>query len=257
MIVRKDPDCFILINQHDHAQISGQMAQNWHPAYFAGEERKESVLTAIYQHDRAWINLDAAPFWNDLAQIPYSFINYPLEIKVVHYQAGITQVQETDSYAALLNSLHYTTFPDLATSAFGSTFLAQETKRQENIRNTLNLTTPAAAEWLRFHLQLLKFCDSLSIYLCINQPGIKKEVEHPWYRAGIAHSEEFYFTKGDRINATWLQANQVQVTPFPFVTEFMVTIPYKKLSPTAIAQSGFTAAFRQASVLTYEVTITA
>jgi len=255
MLVRKAPDSFFLVNQHDHAQVSGQMAQYWHPAYFSGDEKKESVLTAIYQHDRAWINLDAAPFWNDRDHIPYSFTDYPIALKVVHYEAGINQVQETDQYAALLNSLHYTTFPDLAASEFGQQFLETEAHRQATIKENLDLNTPEAAAELRFHLQLLKFCDSLSIYLCLNEPGVKKEEEHPWYRAGIPNSDQFAFTNGEKIQAAWLSATQIQVSPFPFITEFTVTVPYKNLTAVAIAQDGLTLAFQEAQPAFFQVTI--
>jgi len=255
MIIRKNPDNFILINQHDHAHISGEMARHWQAAYFLSEERKESVLTAIYQHDRAWINPDAAPIWNDQVQAPYSFIDFPTALKVVHYQAGINQVATTDTYAALLNSLHYTTFPQLASSDFGQTFLATENKRQTALKDTLGLQTNAAAEILEFHLQLLKFCDNLSIYLCINEPGVKKAAEHPWFRAGIPDSENFTFTQGEKIQATWLSSTQVQVSPFPFAGAFTVSVPYKKLSAAGIAQHGLTAAFEGAQPATYEVTL--
>jgi len=255
MIVRKTSDSFILINQHDHAHISGQIIDNWKPDYFTGDERKRSVIVAIYQHDRGWINLDAVPFWNDHDQIPYSFMDYPTAPKVVHYQAGINEVQEINLYAALLNSLHYTSFPDLGASEYGRIFLAKEFKRQATIKDTLGLHTPGAENLLGFHLQLLKFCDNLSIYLCLNEPGVKKEAEHPWYRSGLPNSEQFAFTKGEKINAVWLSTTQIRVTPFPFVAEFSVRVPYKKINTAAIAQQGLAAAFQQAVPASYEVTI--
>jgi hypothetical protein len=60
MIVRETETSFIYLHQHDHAQISGELATQWRAAYFTRPERRAEVELAVYQHDRGWINLDAA-----------------------------------------------------------------------------------------------------------------------------------------------------------------------------------------------------
>nr|WP_253735858.1 DUF3891 family protein [Paenibacillus sp. FJAT-26967] len=30
------------------------------------------------------------------------------------------------------------------------------------------------------HFKLLKLCDELSLYVCLNEPGVSKDEEHPW-----------------------------------------------------------------------------
>lgn len=122
--------------------------------HFLGEEWKEDVLYSIKEHDRAWIDLDHTPLWNDELQRPYSFIDYPSLIKLTYYRQGIDKVGRQSPYAGLLCSLHFASFYEA----------------QKNVQ---------------FHFKLLQQCDHLSIYLCMQEPGINKAQEISWYRNGF------------------------------------------------------------------------
>jgi len=57
MILLERNESFLMVTQQDHAKLSGEIASNWKQNYFAGIERKDDVIQAIYEHDRCWIEL--------------------------------------------------------------------------------------------------------------------------------------------------------------------------------------------------------
>lgn len=252
MILRETPTCWVLINQHDHALVAGMLTAHWNPAFIPNMAWWPQVLEAVTEHDRGWIGLDQQVAWQEASQKPYSFIDYPLEPKLAAYTRGIDEVAQTNAYGALLCSLHYTTFPDLETTPEGRTFRQGEAARQHTIKAALRLDDPQAEELLHFHLQLLKCCDGLSIYLCINEPGVSKAQEHPWYRGGLPYSH-FSFTQGKGMVASWHQAQAVQVSPFPFGQAFTVTIPYRQVNKDQIKELGAARAVHLATYQQYQV----
>jgi hypothetical protein len=93
MIMVEYDQHFSMITQHDHARLSGDIAADWDPEFFSGSYYKQEVLHAIYEHDRGWIDLDDTPFWNDKADAPYTFMDFPLGPKLVFYQKGVDEVK--------------------------------------------------------------------------------------------------------------------------------------------------------------------
>jgi hypothetical protein len=255
MIVREMPPSFICICQHDHARISGVMADHWLAAYFEDAARQSDVVLAVYEHDRAWIPLDAEPRWNEQTHTPHSFLDFPAEPRLRHYQQGLTELEQLAPYAGLLSSLHYTGFPELAKVEIGRVFMQQEELRQRRLKQQLGLT-PDTQESLDFHVQLLKFLDRLSLYLCMNEPGASKEQEHPWYRAGIPFSDYFSFADHHLIQASWATKSQVQVQPFPFDEAFTITLRYKELLKDQIASEGLATCFQRARLEKMTIWIT-
>jgi hypothetical protein len=244
MIVRETKEGYILVKQHDHAHLSGQLADHWKEEFFKGKDKKEEVLYAVYQHDRGWISLDESPFWNDRDDVPYSFMDFPLVPKLVHYEFGIDKVKENNSYAALLCSLHYTALLYSASADKAGNYLSHEKQRQRKLKEQLHIHSTEKEEQLTYHFHLLQFFDRLSLYLCINEPGVRKSGEFQKYKDGFKNSEYFYFTNGSKIKAEWLDTNHVSVHPFPFEKEFKVTFRYKEVTKAAIKQFGIIKAYK-------------
>lgn len=61
MIIYERTDDFVMIKQHDHAQLSAEIARHVNQAVFLNPSRKEDVLYSISEHDRGWIDLDDVP----------------------------------------------------------------------------------------------------------------------------------------------------------------------------------------------------
>ena len=106
MIVRERPDSFLLFEQHEHAIIAGEFALRWRerPRPF------ESTVYAIANHDVAWREADREVLWNEEKDRPYSFMDYPLDLKLPAQRRGIDLVADHDPYAGCLCSMHYARF---------------------------------------------------------------------------------------------------------------------------------------------------
>lgn len=228
LVVTEIEDHILLFEQHEHARVCGEFAEAWKEEYFVGEENKASVIYAIYEHDNGWIELDRYPLLNRKTLVPYSFINYPLGEKLQAYTNGINRVEQQDNYAALICSLHYTSFFEGYTNGRGEDFLTQERERQEKFRQQLTINN----ESLLFHYRLLQFCDNLSLYLCMNEPGVDKQNEFVWFRRGFA--QKFPYNNQRKIIAHWLDKETVSLTDFPFKNEITVTLNYKKVKKSNV-----------------------
>lgn len=248
MIVREREDTFILISQHDHAKISGDITKYLNKDLL-GSNHIDDVIAAAYQHDRGWIALDQTPRWNGHA--PYSFMNYPLIPKLRAYHQGLNEVENMNKYACMICSLHYCSFSYPVVSPEVIDFLKQEEVRQERIINAINDLN--MEDSMNSHLRILQFSDRLSLYVCLNEPGTMKENEHTWYKEGIKHSEILNTKEFKPIVTNWVNQNEISVTGFPFESEFQTKVKYKELSKSTIRGIGIEQAFEEAEWKEHEI----
>jgi hypothetical protein len=212
VIVRETPDSFVLVKQHDHALASGEFARRW-----ADQPRPlESTLYAIAHHDVAWRGPDAEVRWNEETGRPYSFVDYPPELKVRAYAEGLEWVEERDPYAACLCSMHYETLlRRFGGSEAEARFVEDEARRQERLRAGMGEEELGNLER---NLNLLRLCDGLSLFVCLNEPG--GDEDPPPYPEGF----EF---EGERYLPVWEDRSTLRLDPNPFSGPFEVAIPYR------------------------------
>ncbi|MCD8510506.1 MAG: DUF3891 family protein [Bacillus sp. (in: Bacteria)] len=229
MIVIESSGGFRLIEQHEHAIISGFLAEAWRDDLFIGKNRRHEVELAIKNHDACWQRLDKNPILNAKKGRPVSFIDFPLEEKIDAYRSGVDEMLEQNDYAAFLISLHYTSFfRGKLDDENGQRFKDQEQTRQKQLRQKLDVN----GEDVQFHFDLLQLCDNLSLYLCMNEWGSSKEEEYPWFREGfpqkLATVDAKFYTK-------WINENEVALDPYPFKEDSVkVTIPNKHIRKVEI-----------------------
>ncbi|GAA4452947.1 DUF3891 family protein [Nibrella saemangeumensis] len=254
MIIRETPDSFWMVQQPDHAHLSGLIAEAWHDPYFELSPHREDTIRAVYSHDDSWLPADQTPFWNDVQRMPFSFIHYPSALKIVLYTNGINILEQEIPYSALLVSLHYSSFMNKQVEA-ESRFLRQEEARQHRLKQHLEIRTEEQQALLHYHFDLLQFCDNLSLYLCLNKPGTSKEDEHPFFQEGFKNSDHFAFTGHQKIHAFWPTPDQVRLRPFPFKSAFEMSMKTKKVSKLAIQENGLLPAYSQTDLSIITVTI--
>ncbi|MFP7477235.1 DUF3891 family protein [Terribacillus saccharophilus] len=220
MIVRENNEGkTVLIPQHDHAAISGEIARHWRKDDPDSPTQRPDAIMAIDQHDRAWIPLDEVPKRKPDGKGFYSFIDYPQDDKLRAYQQGIMEVREQSRYAAILCSRHYCSFfSDDTDDQQIKAFLDREYGLQQADLQTL---TSAEKATLDIDQKMLSFCDDVSLYLCMNQPGVSKEDEVSWFRDGFR--EQFSFA--DKITGEWVSSEEVRLTPSPLESPVRVMIP--------------------------------
>ncbi|MCM3569268.1 DUF3891 family protein [Neobacillus mesonae] len=242
MIIREREDRFIMIKQHDHAKISGTIAQNWKNSYFNGMDWKDEVILAIREHDCGWIEADSDPLWNIQQDKPYSFTDYPIESKTVIYKKGIDEVERKSKYASLLCSLHYISFLQNDGQFAAKQFVTDERNRLRRIFYELGIQGDMKMESLVMdHLKILKFCDNLSLYICLNEAGVEKENEHPFYRNGFP--EAFPFANNQLIHAYWLGQETVSLSFSPLYKEIQVFLPFKEVKKEVIRSNCISKAY--------------
>ncbi|WP_169713721.1 DUF3891 family protein [Paludifilum halophilum] len=209
MIVRERDFGYLLIKQHDHGWVSGEFAAHWREKFHPWSRTE----LAIRYHDAGWDVLDKNIRWNPNTGRPFSFVDYPLEEKLPAYRQGIDRVEAKDTFAACLCSMHYASFFRDAREEESIRFLKREERRRKRLRSTFS---ERDRECLADGLRLLKLCDDLSLFVCLNEPGRN---DHPWYRNGFRYGEQTLFP-------VWRERNRLGIHPNPFDGDFEVEIPY-------------------------------
>jgi Protein of unknown function (DUF3891) len=251
MIIRETNDSFIMIKQHDHAFLSGEIVKHFDASLLRSNAFRDEHLYASYQHDRSWIGLDKAPVWNDAVHRPFTFSDYPLVPKLVFYERGLDEVSDVHPYSGLLCSLHFCSFFSNTSDPDCLRFLEEENLRQKALRKQL----PALDEdLLQEHFTLLQFSDDFSLFMCLNRPGVAKEEEHPWFRNGFKHTEPFNHTE-DPLEGKWTGPHAIGISGAPFKQPFTVELHYKEVSKASILQEGITKAYASADISTHSITI--
>ena len=250
MIVRETPDNFIFITQHDHAYIAGEFFTHFKKE-FVTIEHYESLKFAIHQHDRAWLIPDANPILNDINNKPFTFIDYPERLKLHFCKLGIDQIDLANSYAAILCSMHYASFYTNSQHEFGKQFFEREKLRQKHLINKLKIPHDRL---LTYQLKILQFCDDLSLYVCLNKPGVPKAEEVRLFKYGFPNSEFFGRQGATKIVASYQnERNILNFNYSPFEGPFDIKLPMKRVSKKLIKDIGLAVAFESESVANYTI----
>lgn len=246
MIVNESKHHFTLIEQDHHASISTEIIKNWQNTFLNDDPFKDSVLYAIRHHDCGWTYFDKQPFWNDEKLAPFSFIDFPTLPKLILYTDGVNQVEQKDPYAAALCSAHYTSFLKKHSSSEVKNYLHDEKKRRKRIFNSvLNVSS----EHFHKHLAILQFADNISLYLCLNEPGISKQDEHSFFKNGIPISQMINQITTNFVQANWVDNQTVTLRGLPNVKPFQVILQRKIIAKEKINQVGLLNSYQNS---TYE-----
>ncbi|TVX96340.1 DUF3891 family protein [Cohnella terricola] len=81
---------------------------------------------------------------------------------------------------------------------------------------------------------------TISLYVCFNEKGAKKEEEHPWFREGIKTK-----LSSSPYSARWISDTEIGIRPFPFKAPFQVTIKTKQVSKRTRSRIGIELAYQE------------
>jgi hypothetical protein len=213
VIVRERPDSFLLFGQHEHALMAGEFARRW------GERPSPSGPTvyAVANHDLAWREPDREVLWNEERDRPYSFMDYPLHLKLPAQKKGIDLVAAHDPYAGCLCSMHYARFLLGSERPQEIAFREAEFERQDKLKERMSA---GELENLERNFDFLRLCDGLSLFLCLNEPG--GDDSPPPYPGGFEFG-------GTRFEPVWEDGRKLSLDPNPFLEAFEVEIPYRTI----------------------------
>lgn len=210
MIVRQRGDHFLLIHQHDHAILAGELAKHLSQTIRPLKE----TLYAISHHDVGWEKLDQQVLWNKEMDRPYDFMDYPLAPKLQAYENGIAQVEAYSLYAGYLCSKHNAYLLEGVNDPLVKSFLEQEQARRQRMRKYF---TNEEKQYVVDNFRLLRFCDDLSLALCLQEPTAEP---HSWYKNGISYNGNMYQWR-------WETEQKLRLTPNPFDESFFVELPFQ------------------------------
>ncbi|MFS0645700.1 DUF3891 family protein [Siminovitchia sp. 179-K 8D1 HS] len=250
MIVRERMNEFVMIEQDHHAGISGEIFSCWKDGFFKGEKWRESVLHAVTKHDCGWRMVDRQPFWNDQKQAPYTFMDFPSPAKTLIYNSGIDEVERRDRYAALLCSEHYVRFKQEEESPEAKQFVQFEKARQQRLIKSIS---DFGRSLFAFHYGLLQLCDNLSLYLCLNEPGAKKEEESPFFQNGIPLSGALDVFSKKKMHARWIDRHTIGLDEFPLKQPVTVNLKQKTVSKELISKQGLIPSYLETPEETVEI----
>jgi hypothetical protein len=218
MIVRERADgSLVLVNQTDHAKVSGQCAAHWGNARFARPTPYEAVVRAAMFHDSGWYDYEASPAIAADTGKPLNFMQVTWgKPQRRAFEWAIDWLTRIDPYAGLLLSKHRTglqrgryqkvdhpkAFNAQNLPEDNEDFLARnEAAQAEQLRNF-----DQAEFWTNY--QLLQTFDFISLFLC-NKDVIDDYIEPvPTSYDGK--------TAPVRLTLKTVQGTRISVDPFPF-----------------------------------------
>ena len=250
MIRRSDGADFLLISQHDHALLSGELAEHFGNEYFSTPDPRQSALLGVRLHDCGWPLHDDQPTLNSTGA-PLDVFETTREIALKVWTASVERAAAKDPYAGLLVSLHVLSLSVFATTQTNfehekfdmesgpdrfavAKFQQKELERQQTLRQQLGLrsdkTTHAHApprevtqkseDKLNFNFRMLQAMDLISLAACCTKPPTG-ETQDVMPQVGAAPLRLALRRDG----------NDVYVDPWPFdEAEIELMIPVCRVS---------------------------
>lgn len=188
MIRHRHGDDFYLFTQHDHALLSGRLAEQIAGSIIA--RPSPSAIKGIALHDCGWPLHDDEPTLNSRGE-PLHVFETPPEIATRVWKASTLRAANIDPYSGLLVSLHVLHLSLMAHASPPSPgdvfelnkFQHAQIELQERLRPQVGLridrplthglappgSGPAEDELL-FHFRLLRAMDALSLALLCSEP---------------------------------------------------------------------------------------
>jgi len=272
MIRREDKDDFLLILQHDHALLSGELARHLGGRGFRPLAGGSSAILGVALHDCGWpLHDDHEPTLN-AEGLPLDVFESPPEVALRVWSASAARAADRDPYAGLLVSLHVMALSFLAVTHHADLFTDphrkfemnkfqhREIERQESLRKSLGLATnrplrhgladegaDPAEDALRFDFRWLQACDQMSLAACCNNPPVGKTFEvHPQPAKPLI-----------TLTTRCLSSTELTIEPWPFVSRKIETsvparrLPRRRFANTETFRASFLAAAVEPLTLTF------
>jgi Protein of unknown function (DUF3891) len=248
VIVREEPDgSLVLINQTDHAKVSGYFAAHWGNQNFERPHPYEPVVRGAIYHDAGWNRYETSPRCDPKTGAVPNFLQVPPDSnQLAAFQWAIDWMTAIDPYAGLLISMHRTglwrsryeaiSHPPFSNAQLGPSveaFVAENEAKQKQQEKGFD------ARELRVNYRLLQFWDLLSLYFCVRAP-VNQYIEPVPRTYGEA--------QGVRVTLNVLGANKVAIDPYPFdAPELTVDVVHRRLPRARFAnEAEFRAAYYRA-----------
>ncbi len=251
MIRREEGGEFLLIAQHDHALIAGELAEQFGNEQFSTPEPRDKTIRGVALHDCGWPLHDDAPMRNAKG-LPSDVFETTRPIALKVWSASADKAAAEEPYAGLLTSLHVLSLSVFATSETSFAhekfdldnpqerfaiikFQQHEIARQEGLRQRLGLRNEKplhhaglpkegmqrAEDQLQFNFRMLQAMDAISLAACCTKPPMSQTQDLFRQPGG-----------GEKVKLSLARrGNDVLVDPWPFaVQQIELQIPACRIS---------------------------
>jgi hypothetical protein len=162
------------ISQPAHAALSGRLAAALNGTFFG--QVPEEVIAAIGNHDAGWAQFNLSALEGAERNSPLSFISMPAAISVSAWRRSIVEAQCRSPLSTFVTRSHFCLLAPRDGDAEHEVFRKQETGY---LQRTAPEIAHSAADQKRF-VDLLGFCDLLSLHLCSGWPvEVQMPLAHP------------------------------------------------------------------------------
>ncbi len=110
MIRRDNESGWVLITQHDHAGLAGEIMTHWGNDNFMRPEPYDEVLFAVKEHDSGWKEWDSEPKVDPETGYPANFTEMSFEDQADIWRRCYKPYSIDNPYASCLVAMHFSKF---------------------------------------------------------------------------------------------------------------------------------------------------
>ena len=98
---------WVLIDQSEHARVSGDLARAWGRGRFRVVDPRDTVVSAIYRHDDGWPAYDRAPDVDSHTGRPVAFTEMELGTAQAIWTQSIEKMADLGPLAQYIVACHF------------------------------------------------------------------------------------------------------------------------------------------------------
>ena len=226
MIRRENNGGWILITQHDHALLSGEIMTHWGNRKFMRPDPYDDVLFAVREHDSGWKQWDSMPKINTESGYPANFTEMSIEDQGDIWRRCYKPYSGEQPYASCLVALHFSKFCINNLRKDPGNKIAESLHRELNeyVANGLGLELSDGSlenipSSVIKNLKLLQIGDIISLSLC-----------HGWKSVEITEVPSDYKSSLTTLHIDSEDGFNYKISPYPFdETQLNFSINGKKI----------------------------
>lgn len=185
MIVVPEDGRLLVVTQHDHARLAGEILSLWRGDGLPEHPRREEIVLATRHHDNGWRESDAAPRVDLATGRPHDFTSVALDLRAEIWLRGTARYAEERPRTALLVTWHALALhrDHRGEAVWDEALLAPLDERLEELLER----TGAALDEVRSDHWFLDLADALSLAACNRWSAPTERRDHRFaYRPGGA-----------------------------------------------------------------------
>lgn len=210
MIRRDEKDGWILISQHDHAELSGEIMKYWGNKEFGGLDSE--VLFAIGEHDNGWKEWDSSPKVNSVSRYPMNFLEMSSSDQSEIWRRCFKRHSANHPYASALIALHFGKLNEKSLNKNSNNGMARALQIEisdfvsDMLKiNISNSDLNSLPKDVQVNLRLVQVADIISLTLC-----------HGWLSIGIEDVPVGYNGSTATLNLKSIDGSNYVMAPYPF-----------------------------------------